>query len=128
MEFKALFVIACLLGFTNGQQCKSLRTGTASTDAQRRLTNPCTRVVDYDYYLPQGVTDAIIEAQVNALLNVEQLKSLSTECQESFLEYTCAMAYMKCQPNINLADRSTYNFDIYPRTPVYPPIPLPFQR
>jgi hypothetical protein len=111
----------CVIGSSAGT-CKFLLTGTAAENQQTTLLNPCARVVDYKYYLPDSLTDAQLAAGVKAALSVD-LVQMPTSCQGSIIALTCASAYMECKADIVLTDPATYNFDIYAGVSSAQPVP-----
>jgi hypothetical protein len=114
----SLFVVASGAG-----TCKMLLTGTAAVDERIMLQNPCARIVNYEYYLPNSTTDEQLAAQVKGALTNELLQ-MPTSCRASVIALVCTTAYLGCKADIDLENPQTYNFAIY--TGVVPrPIPIP---
>lgn len=82
-----------------------------------RLTSICYDVVDYEYYLPSGYTEAMLEASVSSALSSSEISILPQLCQISLKKMACSQAFLKCATN---------NVHIY--SDVGLTIPLSFQR
>lgn len=93
-----------------------------------RLANPCVGVVNYEFYVPNGLSLAHLQKAASDALNNTQLLGLTPNCQGALVRYACSLVYRKCQPNINLADLSTYNYYIYSNDTGILTVPLPIQR
>ncbi len=89
--------------------------------------NPCAAVVNYPFLLPDGYTVAMLEGAVNAQINDQTLKVLSTGCQNALRNAVCASAYLKCKDGVVIGTTSTYNFQIYAND-LSKTFPLPQQR
>lgn len=93
-----------LYPFGSGQ-CVTLPVSTPA-----RLVNPCVGAVNYAYYLPPGVSRLDLEVRARNALNNTLLLQMSSQCIQSVVQFTCAKIYLKCAPNVDLANTSTYNY------------------
>lgn len=98
-------------------------TGTCQTlpAAVPRTINPCVGVVTYPFYLGQSQTLAGLQAQANNLLNSSLLIQYP-DFASQYIRHVCVHVYLKCSPNVNLQNVTTYNKAIYINYPV------PFQK
>ncbi len=93
-----------------------------------RLLNPCVGVVDYDFFLPYGVSSTSLITLVNSRLNTTILPNFRMECQTRIVRLVCSNVYLKCVDGVNLTDYSTYNYDISRETTATKLYGLPFLR
>lgn len=89
-----------------------------STIEGSRLTTLCYDAVDYEFYLPDGISQTYLNEQVMTFLGSSEISLLPTECQSSLKLLACSQTYLKCDPSGNT--------NIY--SDVGLTVPLPFQR
>jgi hypothetical protein len=77
------------------------------------LASTCYNAVDYLFYIPSGSSLSSLEASVRMMLSKPGLSLLPNTCQLAIKKLLCANTYLRCPPNISLANISTYNYDIY---------------
>ncbi|KAG5175635.1 hypothetical protein JKP88DRAFT_274514 [Tribonema minus] len=72
------------------------------------LTQLCSGVVDYPYYLPDGYTAETLGTIALTAVSSAALSLLSATCQRDIKLLVCANVYKKCVPNIDLANYATW--------------------
>ena len=91
------------------------------------ISSVCSGVIDYPFYLPNGFSLAYLNDQAKLKLNDDRLSILPSTCQMDIKKLVCSSIYLKCLPNINLQDSTTWNYHIYSDVGLST-IGLPFQR
>lgn len=120
LSFTSLF--CCLLSVYSIGQCTNL----TSSSPQLSLGITCLGVVDYEYFLPTGVTTEFLNAKANELLSDESLSILPVKCQTSLKKAVCSQVFLKCPNNFNQLKIATYNYAIF--SDIGKTFPIPFQR
>ncbi len=93
---------------------------------QSSLLNPCTQVVNYEFFLPQGSSQDFLNQIVLTRLSNPALPLLPPSCQASLLALICTSVYLKCMPDVDLLNMATWNFHLYQQIGVM--FPVPFQQ
>jgi hypothetical protein len=113
------FVSATYSKFSSGQ-CVSFPANAL------RLVNPCVGVVTYPFYVAQGDSVYSMQTQANEALSSPILLQYP-DFASHYIQYVCTKIYLKCNPNINLQNSSTYNTEIYQHD-LGVKYAIPFQR
>lgn len=93
--------------------------------AATRAANPCYGVVDYPFYLESLSELPNLIAQVSEATSNTLLTQLSDSCRSAILKLECSKVFLKCAPDVDVSDTSTYTYDTYN---VNNEISLPFQK
>jgi hypothetical protein len=118
-----VFIGCCLCVSGSGiGTCQSLVFSTTL----EALNSTCHSVVDYQYYLPPGVTEPQLNARADSKLNDARLSILQPSCLIELKRLVCGSVYLKCVPGLDFSDLSTYNYAVY--NDVGLTLPIPFQR
>jgi hypothetical protein len=107
-------------------QCASLPSLATAEGKIARLVNPCVGVVDYPFYVKPGDTLKSLETAARTLLGSLNLMQLGSTCIPNYIALTCANIYLKCVPNVDVANPTTYDLSTY--NSVGQTFGLPFQR
>lgn len=109
MILVALFVVFCV-------KSSFAVTGSCVNITGSRLSSLCYDVVDYEYFLPTGMSQAALDSAVSSSIG-SQLSILPQSCRNSLRKLACSQAFLKCHTN---------NFNIYSDLNLM--IPVPFER
>lgn len=94
---------------------------------EEKLRNPCSSVVDYDFFVPQGLSMHDLEVQARNILNSSIVVVVAPSCGQRVVALFCAQIYLKCYSGVNFADVTTYNRNIYQQN-ISIDFPVPFYR
>jgi hypothetical protein len=76
--------------------------------------NPCARVVNYAFYIPNGKTaESLYSEAITVLNNAIFYSFASSDCKAAVIELVCANTYLKCFNNVQLGNLSTYNYQAF---------------
>lgn len=94
---------------------------------EERLLNPCSGVVDYQFFVPNGQSVQSLMTRARNLLNSTVIMTTPSLCAQSIVRLVCAQVYLKCYDNVDFSNTASYNSEIYASislsyvTPVYRP-------
>ena len=99
-----------------------------TTSSYQFLDRPlCANVIDYAFYVPRGSSIEELNLQVEGALGDSRWNIFSAECRAAVLATVCASVFLRCIPDVDLANVSTWDLGPYEAVGVMN-VALPFHR
>jgi hypothetical protein len=120
------FLVGTLLLSFVKQNSSELIRKCETMDETNNLRLACAGVVSYSFYVPSGESLDTLNREALKQLNNSNLSILPTSCQSSVRKVVCGNIYLKCVDDVDLANKSTWQKDIF--ADVGEEVSLPFNR
>lgn len=117
-----LVLMVCFLGFSQPLgKCTTL-----TTSKQLGYNITCFGIVDYEYFLPDSVTEDDLNSKASSQLSDIRFSILPVKCLASLKKSVCANIYYKCPKDFNALNLTTHDHSIF--HDIGASYPIPFQR